>query len=117
MWYPCPLEELETSHRDLIHGMEQPSYCNFLPAMEKLPSSISSISTFVESGFNEIKRSMENADADVYLWNSEELQDNKNYDSSITIEIPYGIAYSVSESVLEIRSIIFSPHISILCLF
>ena len=69
-------------------------YGQYLPAMEKLPSSVSRLSTFVESGFNEIKRSMENTDADVYLWNYEELQDNKNYDSSITIEIPYGIAYS-----------------------
>jgi len=69
-------------------------YGQYLPAMEKLPSSVSGLSTFVESGFNEIKRSMENADADVYLWNYEELPDDKNYDSSITIEIPYGIAYT-----------------------
>ena len=48
--------------------------------------------------FNEIKRSMENADADVYLWNYEELPDNKNYDSSIAVEIPYGISPPIARN-------------------
>jgi hypothetical protein len=45
----------------------------YLPALEKLPHYISSISTFVEGGYNEIKRSMENGDADAYVWNYEEI--------------------------------------------
>ena len=66
----------------------------YLPAMEKLPPDISSISTFVEGGYNEIRRSMENGDADAYIWNYEEIPESTSYDSSIRIKIPYGIAYS-----------------------
>jgi len=66
----------------------------YLPAIENLPAIISSRSTFVEAGYNEIKRSIENMEADVYIMNYEEVPDSKHYDSSISIKLPFGIAYS-----------------------
>jgi molybdenum cofactor synthesis domain-containing protein len=70
-------------------------YGQYLPAMEKLPSTVGIISTFVEAGYNEIKRSMENGDADVYLWNYPGIPDTDKYDSSIQINVPFGIVYSL----------------------
>ncbi len=66
----------------------------YLPAIENLPVSISSRSTFIEAGLNEIQRSMENMDADVYLWNYGDVPDSEHYDSSISIKLPFGIVYS-----------------------
>jgi molybdenum cofactor synthesis domain-containing protein len=69
-------------------------YGQYLPAMEHMSREILEISTFVEAGKNEILRSLESRDADVYIWNYRELPDIDNFDTSITFKIPYGIVHS-----------------------
>jgi molybdenum cofactor synthesis domain-containing protein len=68
-------------------------YGQYLPAMEKMHGEILDASTFVEAGKNEIIRSMESGDADVYFWNYMELPDINNIDDAVTYKIPYGVAY------------------------
>ncbi len=68
-------------------------YGQYLPAMEHIQGEIMDISTFVEAGKNEIIRSMESGDADVYLWNYREVPHMNNFDATITFKIPYGTVY------------------------
>ena len=68
-------------------------YGQYLPAMDHIPGQILDVSTFVEAGKNEIVRSMEYGDADVYFWNYRDLPDMTNYYDSVTFKIPYGVAY------------------------
>jgi putative molybdopterin biosynthesis protein len=98
----------------------------YLPAMENLNSSISGKVTFVEAGYNEIKRSMDNGDADVYIWNYDDKPDNVLYDLAVIVNVPYGIAYlnknyktmaiSYRGSGLYEKSIQFTEGMDITCL-
>lgn len=65
----------------------------YSPFIENLPYNIRQKSIFVESGYNEILRSMENDEADVYIYNYTEPLNNANYEK-IEMELPYVLIYN-----------------------
>ncbi|KQB36223.1 molybdopterin molybdotransferase MoeA, partial [Acidiplasma cupricumulans] len=68
-------------------------YGQYSPLIEDMPYNIRLKSIFIESGYNDIIRSMENNEADLYILNYKNNPENKNYDI-IKIGTPYGFVYS-----------------------